>query len=431
MDAMGSSLGRAHRPGRTDIRRPCQTRPVNASLHAGRELVAIPGPSVVPDRVLSAMHRAMPNIYDGELIDVSNAIFEQLPAVARTTGRVFVTISNGHGAWEMAITNTLSRGDLVLVLESGPFAVAWGDMAAFVGVHVEELAAPERRPVDPAAVEARLRADRAREIKAILVAHVDTGSSVRNDLTAIRRAMDAADHPALLMADGIASLGCERYEMDAWGVDVTIGASQKGLMVPPGLGFVWAGPKALAAHAAAGLRTRYWDWTARSQDGPHYFRYCGTPPITHLFGLREALAMIQDEGLEAVWARHAVLGSCVRAAVEAWSTPGGLELNVADPAARSNAVTTIRGGELDTDRLRAVCQEQAGLTLGVGLGTQEGLAFRIGHMGHLNPPMILGTLGTIEAALGSMGVELRSSGVAAAAAVVAAALARDQDLSLV
>ncbi|HEX6786009.1 MAG TPA: aminotransferase class V-fold PLP-dependent enzyme [Acidimicrobiales bacterium] len=393
------------------------------SLNAGRELVAIPGPSVVPDRVLSAMHRAMPNIYEGELIDISNEVFECLPGVARTTGTVFVTISNGHGAWEMAISNTLSRGDRVLVLESGRFAVAWGEMAAFSGVQVEVLEAPERGPVDTSAVEARLRADTARSIAAVFVAHVDTGTSVRNDIAAIRRAMDAADHPALLMVDCIASLACEEYEMDAWGVDLTVAGSQKGLMVPPGLGFVWAGPRALAAHTSAGLRSGYWDWTARAQDGPHYLRYCGTPPISHLYGLREALSMLEEEGLEAVWARHAVLANVIHAAVEAWAAPGGLELNILDPAARSNAVTTILAGTVDPDRLRATCEQQAGLTLGVGLGPFEGRAFRIGHMGHLNPTMVLGTLGTIEAALLAAGAPLGGSGVAAAAATAGRAFA--------
>src|SRR5262245_8992177 len=228
----------------------------------------------------------MPNIYEGELIDVSNEVFERLPGVARTTGTVFVTISNGHGAWEMAISNTLSKGDAVLVLESGRFAVAWGEMAAFSGVDVEVLYAPDRQPVDPEAVEARLRADTARSIKAIFVAHVDTGTSVRNDLPALRRAIDAADHPALLMVDCIASLACEEFEMDAWGVDLTVAGSRRGLMVPPGLGFVYAGPRALAAHASAGLRTGYWDWTSRALDGPHYLRYCGTPPISHLYGVK-------------------------------------------------------------------------------------------------------------------------------------------------
>jgi len=395
---------------------------VNRTLRAGREIVAIPGPSVVPDRVLAAMHRAMPNIYEGELIEISDAIFEQLPRLVRTSGRPFVTVSNGHGAWEMAISNTLSQGDRVLVLESGRFAVAWGEMAAFSGVKTEVLNAPDRGSVDPDAVEDRLRADVEHELKAVLVVQVDTGSSVINDIAAIRRAIDAAAHPALLMVDGIASLGCERYEMDEWGVDVTVGASQKGLMVPPGLGFVWAGPKAFAAHERAGLRTGYWDWTARAQDGPHYLRYCGTPPVTHLYGLREALAMIEEEGLEAVWARHTALSAAVHAAVDAWSTTGGLELNIVDPAARSHAVTTILTGSIDPDPLRAICEAQAGVTLGIALHPFEGRAFRIGHMGHLNPPMVLGTLGTIEAALLSMGAPMGGSGVAAAASAIADAM---------
>jgi alanine-glyoxylate transaminase/serine-glyoxylate transaminase/serine-pyruvate transaminase len=395
---------------------------MKVSLGFGRDMVAIPGPSIVPDRVLAAMHRAMPNIYEGDLIDMSNNVLDRLPALARTGGKAFVTISNGHGAWEMAITNTLSRGDKILVLESGRFATAWGDMAAFDGVKTEVLNAPDRGPVDAAAVEAHLRADTSREITAIFVVQVDTASSVVNDIAAIRRALDAADHPALLMVDAIASLGCERYEMDAWGVDVTVAASQKGLMVPPGLGFVWASERALAAHERADLRTGYWDWTARSQPGAHYLRYCGTPPVSHLYGLREALDMIDEEGgLDAVWARHAVLATAVHAAVEAWSAPGGLELNIVDPAARSRAVTTILTGTIDSDRLRAGASA-LGLTLGVGIGEFEGRAFRIGHMGHLNPPMLLGTLGTVEAVLTAMGAPIGGSGVAAAASAIAAAL---------
>jgi alanine-glyoxylate transaminase / serine-glyoxylate transaminase / serine-pyruvate transaminase len=395
---------------------------MKVSLGYGRDMVAIPGPSIVPDRVLAAMHRAMPNIYEGDLIALSNDVLDRLPGLVRTSAAAFVTISNGHGAWEMAITNTLSRGDKVLVLESGRFATAWGDMAAFAGVKTEVLNAPERGPVDAGAVEAYLRADTSREIKAIFVVQVDTASSVINDIAAIRRAIDAADHPALLMVDGIASIGCERYEMDRCGVDVTVAASQKGLMVPPGLGFVWAGPRALAAHERADLRTGYWDWTARSQEGAHYLRYCGTPPVTHLYGLHEALDMIDEEGgLDAVWRRHAVLAGAVHAAVGAWSAPQGLDLNIVDPAARSNAVTTILTGTIDGDRLRAGASE-LGLTLGVGIGEFDGRAFRIGHMGHLNPPMLLGTLGTVEAVLTAMGAPLRGSGVAAAAASIAASL---------
>jgi alanine-glyoxylate transaminase/serine-glyoxylate transaminase/serine-pyruvate transaminase len=397
------------------------------SLSHGRHLVSIPGPSVIPDRVLGAMHRAMPNIYEGALVEMSRGILAELPGIARTSGHGFVAICNGHGAWDMALCNTLSRGDKALVLESGRFAIGWGEQASMLGVEVEVLAARPRRAVDPAAVEARLRADTGHEIKAILVVQVDTASSVWNDIAAIRKAIDAAGHPALYMVDCIASLGCMPYEMDEWGVDVTVGGSQKGLMVPPGLGFTWASEKAMAAHAEAGLRTAYWDWTRRIEGESHYFRYAGTPPISHLYGLREALDMIAEEGMENIWARHRVFGEAVRAAVEAWAAPesneAGLELNITEPSERADSVTTVRTGSVDPECVRQLCEDQGGLTLGIGLGPEfEGSAFRIGHMGHLNPPMILGTVGTIEAALDAMGAPRGGSGVAAAAAVLGRAM---------
>jgi alanine-glyoxylate transaminase/serine-glyoxylate transaminase/serine-pyruvate transaminase len=393
------------------------------SLNRGRALVAIPGPSVIPDRVLNAMHRAMPNIYEGDLVEMSRGILGEIGTIARTKGESFIAVTNGHGAWDMAISNTLSRGDKVLVLESGRFAIGWGEMAAASGVEVEVLNARPNRAVDPAAVEQRLRADTGHAIKAVLVVQIDTASSVRNDIAEIRRAIDAADHPALYMVDCIASLGCVPYEMDGWGVDVTVGGSQKGLMVPPGLGFNWVNGKALEAHKTADLRSGYWDWTKRMSQGSHYWRYCGTPPISHLYALREALDMIAEEGLENVWARHKVFGSAIRAAVEAWAAPGGLKFAVPEPSERSDSVTTILTGSVDPARLRQVCEEQAGLTLGIALGEEyEGAAFRIGHMGHLNPPMVLGTLGTIEAALTAMGAPIGGSGVAAAAARISQAM---------
>lgn len=403
--------------------RPGPVMPEGASLAAGRQVTAMPGPSTIPDRVLAAMHAPMPNIYEGPLIELSESVFADLPAIACTSGQPFVSISNGHGAWEMALTNTLSRGDRVLVLASGRFAIGWGNQAALMGCEVEVLEAPDRAAVDPAAVEARLRADTAHEIRAILVVQIDTSSSVINDLPAIRRAIDAAGHPALFMVDCIASLGCVEYRMDAWGIDVTVAGSQKGLMVPPGLGFVWASDKALEAHQAAGLRTAYWDWSSRMGAGEHYLRYCGTPPVTHLYGLRAALDMIAEEGLETIWARHGVFAHAVRAAVSAWAAPGGVEFNVVDPAARSNAVTTIRTGEIDAGRLRQIADDGAGLVLGLGVGGLETAGFRIGHMGHLNPPQVLGTLGTVEATLLAIGAPLGGSGVAAAAAALAPSLA--------
>jgi len=387
-------------------------------LAAGKDIVAIPGPSVVPDRVLSAMHRSMPDIYDGELLSVTDEVFDALPPLAGTSHRALVTIGNGHSAWEMALTNTLSKGDHVIVLDCGRFAAIWGEMATFLGLQVELVESEPGRANDPEAFEERMRADAGHEIKAVLMAHVDTASSVRNDVPAFRRALDAAGHPALLMVDCIASMGCEPFLMDEWGVDLALAASQKGLMTPPGLGIVWPGERALAAHVDADLRTRYWDWTYRTEDVPHYLRFCGTPPVTHLFGLREALLMIDEEGLEARWARHRILGEAIRAAVDAWSTPGGIGHYVHDEGERSNAVSTIRCGDIDAAELSRICKESYGVTLGVGIGELAGSSFRVGHMGHVNPPMVLGVLGTIEAALTAMGRGPERSGVAASASLI-------------
>jgi alanine-glyoxylate transaminase/serine-glyoxylate transaminase/serine-pyruvate transaminase len=397
-----------------------EQRPVK--LNRGRTLTAMPGPSVIPDRVLSAMHRSMPNIYAGELVETSKSIFADLSRVGKTSGKAFVPISNGHGAWEMALTNTLSRGSKLLVLESGRFAVGWGNQATMLGCNVETLYAPDRGAVDPNAVEARLRSDNNHEIKAILVVQIDTASGVLNDIAALRQAIDAAGHPALLMVDCVASLGCVEYRMDDWGVDVTVGGSQKGLMVPPGLGLVLAGAKAMAAHETADMRTPYWDWTARLSNDEHYLRYAGTAPIQHIYAMREALDMIADEGLEAVWERHTVFANAVRSAVQAWSTDGGLSFNIVNPEQRSNSTTTILSGSIDSARLHHLCEAAAGLTIGAGIGDLAGSAFRIGHMGHLNPPTVLGALGTIEAALLAMEAPIAGSGVAAAAKVIGAEL---------
>jgi len=393
------------------------------TLRHGRPMVATPGPSIMPDRVMAAMATPMPNIYGDELLDVSNSVFTDLSAIVGTDSNLYMTISNGHGAWAMAVSNTMSAGDKVLVLESGIFATGWGESAVPLGVDVEVLNAPERGAIDPAAVERRLREDTSHEIVAILAVQIDTASSVQNDVAAIRLAIDAAGHPAMFMVDCIASLGCVPYEMDAWGVDLTVGATQKGMMVPPGVAFVWAGAKAMAAHESAGLRTSHWDWSTRIYDGPHYVRYNGTPPVSHIAALRVALDMMHEEGLENVYRRHRILAGSVRAAVEAWSAPGGIEFNILDESARSEAVTTILTNDIDAEALTTMCHDLAGLTLGKGIGDYTGKAFRIGHMGHLNPPMILGTIGTIEAALSAMGVSYPRSGVEAAAAHIAAAMA--------
>ncbi len=385
-------------------------------------MVAIPGPSIMPDRVIAAMQRPMPNIYEGPLVDLSNSLFADLPGIARTEGKAFTVIGNGHAAWQMAVSNTLRLDKKVLVLESGRFAVAWGELASISGFEVEVMPGTDHGPVDPAAVHDRLAADSDHEIQAVMVVLTDTATGVRNDIKAIRDAIDAANHPALYMVDAIASLGCDRYEMDAWGVDVTVAASQKGLMTPPGLGFVWANERALAAHAKADARVGYVDWASRLNVEAHYQYYAGTPPISLLYGLREALDMIAEEGLENVWTRHEVLAGSVWAAVDAWSTESGLSCNIVDPQHRSHATTTILAGSIDTDELRLRAERDAGLTLGLGIGNAEQPRFRIGHMGHLNPPMLLGTLGTVEATLLAMGAPIGESGVAAAAAHIGRAL---------
>ena len=384
------------------------------TVRNGREFLSIPGPTTVPDEVLRAMHRPAIDIYSGPLEDITMSCLDDLRRVFRTAGRTYIYAANGHGAWEAALVNVLSRGDQVLVLESGLFASGWGEMADMLGIEVEALPGDYRRAVDPAAVEARLRADRTHGIKAVLVVQVDTASGVVNDIPAVRKAMDAAGHPALLMVDAIASLGTMPFEMDGWGVDVAVTGSQKGLMSPPGLSFVAAGDKGMAAHAEAGLRTRYWDWTAR-EGKEHYEKYCGTPPEHMLFGLRKALDLLFEEGLENVFRRHRLLAEAVRRAVAVWSQGGAFDFNVAAPEERADCVTTvIMNGGRDPKPLLEYCNATCGVVLGIGIGALSGKAFRIAHMGHVNAPMVLGTLGALEVALVALDIPHGSAGLRAA-----------------
>jgi len=391
------------------------------SVRNGREFLSIPGPTTVPDAVLSAMHRPAVDIYGGELVGVTETCLADLKKVFRTKGRTYIYIGNGHGAWEAALANVLSAGDTVLVLESGRFAVGWGQMAEVMGVHIETLSGDQRRAVDPAALEARLCEDREGRIKAILVVQVDTSSGVANDIAALRGAINAAKHDALLMVDAIASLATMPFEMDEWGVDVAVTCSQKGLMMPPGLSFLAAGERALARHGAAGLRTRYWDWTERD-DPIHYKKYCGTPPVHMLFGLRKSIDMLMDEGLENVFERHRLLGDAVQAAVGAWIGGGAMEFNITEPAERAPSVTTILTNGFDPAPLLDYCHEKCGVVLGIGIGDLKGKAFRIAHMGHVNAPMVLGTLGVVETALAALGIPHGTGGVQAAVESLARAV---------
>src|SRR5437762_328896 len=296
-------------------------------VRAGREFLAIPGPTTMPDEVLRAMHRPALDIYSDQMVEMTESLLRDLSGLFATKGSSYIYIANGHGAWEATLSNVLSRGDKVLVLESGRFAIGWGQAAAGMGAEVEVLKGDWRRAIRPAEVEARLRQDRDHTIKAILAVQVDTASGAYNDIEAIGKAIKAAGHPALFMVDAVASLGCMPFEMDAWGVDVAMSGSQKGLMTPPGLAFVAANERARAAHQKADLRTRYWDWTFREGEA-HYQKYGGTPPQHLLFGLRKA--------------------------------------------------------------------------------------FRIAHMGHINAPMMFGTLGAVEMGLAALGIPHGRGGVQAA-----------------
>ncbi len=377
------------------------------SVSTGREFLSIPGPTNIPDDVLGAMHRPAVDIYSGDLPHVTMSCLEDLKTVFATTGQTFIFAANGHGAWEAALSNTLSRGDKVLVLESGRFATAWGEMARKMGLDVEVLPGGPRRAVDPQAVADYLAQDAKRDpgqqIKAVLVVQIDTAAGVVNDIKAIRAAITEAGHSALYFVDVIASLGCMSFSMDEWGVDVAVAGSQKGLMTPPGLRFNAVSAKAMSAHERADLTTHYWDWTARLAP-EHYNKYCGTPPEHLLFGLRKALDMLLAEGLDNVFRRHALLAGATHEAVRGWGSSGALELNIIEPQERAASVTTILLNEQHIVPLLDYARDNCNVVLGIGIGDYNGKAFRIAHMGYANAPMLLGTLSVIEMGLSALGV---------------------------
>jgi alanine-glyoxylate transaminase/serine-glyoxylate transaminase/serine-pyruvate transaminase len=383
-------------------------------VRAGREFLAIPGPTNMPDEVLQAMHRPALDIYSERMVELTDSLLRDLSKLFATKGHSYIHIANGHGAWESALSNVLSRGDKVLVLESGRFAIGWGNAAAAMGAEVEVLKGDWRRSIRPTEVEARLRLDTDHKVKAILAVQVDTASGACNDIEAIGKAIKAAGHPALFMVDAVASLGCMPFEMDAWGIDVAMSGSQKGLMTPPGLGFVAANDRAREVHKTANLRTPYWDWSER--DGPeHYRKYAGTAPVHLLFALRQAIDMLFDEQLENVFLRHRLLGEAVRRAVGVWSEGQVLGFNVAEPGERSDTVTTVMmSNGYDPTALHDYCKQKCGVVLGVGIGELAGQAFRIAHMGHINAPMILGTLGVIEVGLNALDIPHGKGGTEAA-----------------
>ncbi|WP_282169131.1 pyridoxal-phosphate-dependent aminotransferase family protein [Ruegeria atlantica] len=390
------------------------------SLAQGREYLAIPGPSVIPDAVLQAMHRPSPNIYEGELIEMMPSLTRDLCRVARTEHSVAIYISNGHGTWEAALSNVIAPGETVLAPASGRFTHGWAEMAEGIGANVQLIDFGSSSAWDFDRIAEALRDDKAHMIKAVLAVHVDTSSSIRNDIPALRALLDDLDHPALLMADCIASLGCDRFEMDAWGVDVTVTACQKGLMTPAGTGFVFFNDKAQAKRAAMPRVSQYWDWQPRSNPELFYQYFNGTAPTHHLYGLRAALDMIHAEGMEQVWARHERLATAIWEACETWAQGDALHLNVAERQHRSHAVTALRLTEGRGTPLREFTENQMGLTLGIGLGMDdwEG-CFRLGHMGHVNGQMVMATLGGVETALAALDIPRGNGALEAAAAVLA------------
>ena len=380
------------------------------ALHTGRHFLQIPGPTNVPDRVLRAMDMPPLDHRGAEFAELGYAVFSGLQRIFRTRQPVIVFPSSGTGAWEAAIVNALSPGDKVLLAETGQFAVLWRGIAEKFKLDLEFLPTDWRRGADVAQIEARLAADRGHQIKAVLVIHNETSTSCVTHPLDVRKALNRTNHPALLLVDTISGLASLEYEHDAWGIDVSVGGSQKGMMLPPGLSFNAVSEKALAASRANNALRSYWDWQDMIEfNKAGTFPY--TPAVNLLYALREAIAMLEEEGLDNVFARHKRHGAATRAAVKAW----GLDLVCLDPQAYSPALTAIMVPDgHDADAFRKAVLENFDMSLGTGLGKLKGKAFRIGHIGHFNDLMLMGTLSGVEMGLDLAKVPHRVGGVIAA-----------------
>ena len=396
----------------------------------GRPFFFAPGPTNIPDRILGAMNRPTMDFLAPEFLAIHARVNEGIKKVLKTKQNLFVYAANGHGAWEAALANTLSPGDKVLSLESGYFSANWGAMAEELGLVVETLPADWRTGVGQAAMVKRLKADSANEIKAILVAHNETATGVSTPLSEVRNALNQAEHNGLLFADTISSLGSFDFQMDAWGVDIVVGGSQKGLMMTTGLSFTGVSDRALELSKQIKTRRSYWNWADMLTRQPQKFP--GTTPVHMFFGLDESLAMIEAEGLDAVFRRHRRFANATRAAISHWGGGGpasgatvseagikgsikALELVCTDPKRMSDSVSAVFTPDgHDANALRSVAQSRFNLTLGGGLGPLNGRVFRIGHMGDLNEPMMLGALATLELAFKTAKIPHNSGGVDAA-----------------
>jgi alanine-glyoxylate transaminase / serine-glyoxylate transaminase / serine-pyruvate transaminase len=377
---------------------------------SGRHFLQIPGPTNVPDRILRAIAQPTIDHRGPAFAALAREALDGLRRVFQTNGPVVIYPASGTGAWEAAFANTLSPGDTVLMVETGHFAVLWRDMALRLGLQVDFIPNDWRHGVDAAAIGDKLKADTHKTIKAVAVVHNETSTGVTSDIAAVRRAMDAAGHPALLLVDTISGLGSIDYRHDEWRVDVSISGSQKGMMLPPGAGFNAISAAALAASKSARMPRVYWDWAPMIRDNELGF-FTTTPAINLLYGLREAVRMLEEEGLPNVFARHRRFGEATRRAVAAW----GLEVFAAKPAEYSSALTAVMLPDgHDADAFRKVVLEKFDMSLGAGLGKLKGRVFRIGHLGDFNDLMLAGTLSGVEMGLTAARVPFARGGITAA-----------------
>ena len=376
----------------------------------GRHFLQIPGPSPVPDRVLRAMNRAVVDHRGPEFAELGLNVLRDIKPVFGTKNHVIIFPSSGTGAWEAALVNTLSSGDKVLMFETGQFASLWLELAGKLGIEVDFVEGDWRSGVNANQVEEKLRADINHTYKAICIVHNETSTGVTSNVPNVRAAMDAARHPALLMVDTISSLGSVPYHHDAWGVDVTVSGSQKGLMLPPGLGFNAISNKALQVSKSNGLARSYWDWQAMiANNESGYFPY--TPATNLLYGLQESLTMLSEEGLDKVFSRHDRMAEATRRAVQAW----GLEVLCYNPDEYSSVLTGVMMPDgVDADEVRKVILDNFDMSLGTGLGKMKGRIFRIGHLGEINELTLIGALAGVEMGLSLADVPHQKGGVAQA-----------------
>lgn len=382
----------------------------NRSRTPGRHFLQIPGPSPLPDRVLRAMDMPMIDHRGPEFARLARRTLDGIKTIFKTTNPVIIYPSSGTGAWEAALVNTLSPGDSVLMYETGQFGTLWKNMAVKLGLNPIFIESDWRTGADPKAIEAKLREDKERKIKAVAVLHNETSTGCVSHPAEIRKAIDAAGHPALLLVDTISSLASMDYRHDEWGVDVTVGGAQKGLMLPPGMSFNAVSDKALAANKTAKLPKSFWSWEEMiAANKNNYFPY--TPATTIFYGLAEAIDMLHEEGLDNVFARHDRLAEATRRAVRAW----GLEILCREPKHYSSTITAVLLPEgHNADRFREVALETFDISYGMGLGKIAGKVFRIGHLGDINDATMIGALAATEMALALAGIPHKKGGVQAA-----------------